>query len=593
MRFALFLLLPPLVCLSQTPATRTEVVVTGTYQPIPLAESDRAVQLFDLAQPSPLLANSPLDFLRLDPAVDLRERAPNGLQSDISIRGATFGQTLVLLNGLRLNDVQSGHHNLDVPVPLESLEQIEVLKGAGSTLYGSDAVGGVVNFVTRVPEATELRLRAAFGNFGVNQERGVASLIEKNWSEQLTFSRDFSTGFRPDRDYRNLLLSSLSHYRSRIGNTDVTVGMTDRPFGADQFYGNYPSWERTKAWFAGLRQELGEQTEIDFGYRRHTDLFVLYRDQPQVYTNRHADESWQAALRRWEKLGVNNRLFYGVEALHESVESTNLGQHARSRGAGYVALDVRALRRFSLSLGAREELYGAGQQQFAPSATAGAWLTRQLKLRASASRAFRLPTYTDLYYHDPANVGSPNLLPETAWSYDGGLDWHLGQHLRAEATVFYRRESNGIDYVRTSPTDIWRATNFQRLRFTGLESAWEWSLPGGQRIALRYTGLHTSSDSPAAAYSKYSFEYPKHNGVFEYRALLMHQWALRTRLGALQRYGQDSYAVWDLYMTRAQGILRPFLQLTNLTSTTYQEVLGVVMPGRAVVGGVEWRLWAR
>src|SRR4029079_13928424 len=122
-----------------------------------------------------LRTNTFSELLKLDSSLDLRQRAPNSIQGDLSIRGGGFGQTLILLDGLRLNDVQSGHHNLDVPVPLESISSIEILKGSGSTLYGSDAVGGVVNFITRAPESSEMRLRGAAGNFGTNQQRADLS----------------------------------------------------------------------------------------------------------------------------------------------------------------------------------------------------------------------------------------------------------------------------------------------------------------------------------------------------------------------------------------------------------------------------------
>ena len=138
------------------------VIVTGSFDPVPLEESERPVRVFDTKAMS-LVTNTFADFLKLDSSLDLRQLAPNGLQGDLSIRGAGFGQTLVLIDGLRLNDVQSGHHNLDVPVPLEAVSRIEVLKGSGSTFYGSDAVGGVVNLITRPPEHSEIRLRAALG----------------------------------------------------------------------------------------------------------------------------------------------------------------------------------------------------------------------------------------------------------------------------------------------------------------------------------------------------------------------------------------------------------------------------------------------
>ena len=108
-----------------------------------LEEIDRAIRVLP-ARGQSLVLNSLVDLLRLDPSLDLKARAPNGVQGDLSIRGGGFGQTLVLLNGLRLNDVQSGHHNMDIPVPLDSVARVEVMRGSGSTLYGSDAVGGVV-----------------------------------------------------------------------------------------------------------------------------------------------------------------------------------------------------------------------------------------------------------------------------------------------------------------------------------------------------------------------------------------------------------------------------------------------------------------
>ena len=99
------------------------MVVTGTWEPLTLDELDRSVTVLPLRQYE-LLMNSWIDVLRLDPSVDLRERAANGVQSDISIRGANFGQTLVLLNGIRISDAQSGHHNLDLPVPMSGIARV-------------------------------------------------------------------------------------------------------------------------------------------------------------------------------------------------------------------------------------------------------------------------------------------------------------------------------------------------------------------------------------------------------------------------------------------------------------------------------------
>jgi iron complex outermembrane receptor protein len=297
-RCALTLILVALhVAATEPPQRKDSVVVTGTWEPLPLEEVDRTVRSIEV-RPLRLVTNTVADLLRLDSSVDLRQRSVNTLQADVSIRGGTFGQTLVLLDGLRLNDVQSGHHNMNVPAPLESIAQVEILKGSGSTLYGSDAVGGVVHFITRAPESSEVRLRGALGNFGVNQQSGTVTLAGSRLSQQFAFSRDFSTGFIPNRDYRNLNLGSTTRAESALGATSVHLSHRDSPFGAEQFYGNFNSWERTKAWWAAIRQDLGQNTTAAFSYRRHTDLFVLYRDRPSVFTNRHATDPEQVLLLR-------------------------------------------------------------------------------------------------------------------------------------------------------------------------------------------------------------------------------------------------------------------------------------------------------
>jgi iron complex outermembrane receptor protein len=261
-----------------------------------------------------------------------------------------------------------------------------VMRGSGSTMYGSDASGGVINIITAPPEGWEVRLRTAFGSFGTNQERLSVSGGTAKLSEQLSFSRDFSTGFIPDRDYRNLQFASLTHYETSLGAGNVTLAYMDHPFGADQFYGPYNSWEDTKTWFAGAQQDLGPNTTVDFGYRRHSDLYVLLRDDPAVYTNHHADESEQADVRHHQALFTGATLSYGVEALHESIVSNNLGDHSRSRAAAYAALDFRVLKRFSLSVSAREEVYRSWSGEFCPTIAGGYWLSPKLKLRTLLRR---------------------------------------------------------------------------------------------------------------------------------------------------------------------------------------------------------------
>ncbi|HEX8986006.1 MAG TPA: TonB-dependent receptor, partial [Bryobacteraceae bacterium] len=552
-------------------------------------EVDRSVTVLPV-EGQRLLAGALVDFLRLDPSLDIRARAPGGVQTDVSIRGGSFGQTLVLVDGQRVNDPQTGHHNMDLVLPLEAVDRVEVLRGSGSTFYGSDATGGVINVITRQPEAAEARVTAGVGNFGVNFERMSLAEVVGRFTGMLTLERDFTSGFRPDRDARNLSMSSVLRARTALGVSSLIFGYSDRPYGADQFYGNFNSWENTKTWFGSFRQELGERTEVSFSYRRHSDLFVLKRYQPWIYTNHHADHTYDVSVRRREPLSANTSLHYGVEGHDDSISSTNLGDHNRGRAAAYVSFDARALRRFSFSVGAREEVWRRFSGQISPTASAGVWLSSKWKLRASASRGFRVPTYTELYYRDPANFGSPLLRPETAWTYEAGGDWIPRDALRVSAAVFERRETNNIDYVRSSFTDPWRAVNLTRLNFTGAEVTAAVAPARGQRIAVSYEALRGARQAIPDLMSKYVFNYPSQSGVVAWSGAFRHGFTARSRLAVLNRRGRPAYTLVDVSGAYGRGRLHPFLQLTNLAGARYEEILGVAMPGRGIVGGLEFVL---
>lgn len=571
------------------PIQRQTVLVTGTWQPIPLAESDRSVEIYPLHDPF-LLFGSLTDALDLDSSVQVQGRAPNGVQGDLSIRGGSPGQTLVLLDGIRLSDAQSAHHNLDIPVPLDAVDRIEILRGSGSTLYGSDAVAGVVNVVTKPVDAAatpELILRGGYGSFGTNEESGTLSFARAFLSQRFSFERELSDGFRDDREYRNLALSSQTWLKTKLGLTRVFLSLLDRPFGADQFYGNFNSWERTKTWLATISQDLGKNTLFSLGYRRHTDLYELLRDDPGFYTNHHEDETWDVALRRQDAWREVLHFYYGAEFLYDHVASNNLGVHSRKQGALYGDIDVRSWHRFSFSAGTRQEFYGRAKTVAVPSFSAGYRVGAKVKLRGSVSRAFRLPNYTDLYYHDPANIGNPNLKPERAMNYEGGLDFYPATHWKSSLTVFSRHEIDDIDYVRANSSAIWQALNFGRLTFTGWEAALFWSPRPSQTVQIEYTGLDGAQGVLDGYQSKYVFNYPTEQATIGWQRISPHGWVARVRTGITNQYQRNAYVLLDAYAGWTRSRFHPYLRLTNLTNADYQPVYGVVMPGRAVLAGVE------
>ena len=602
------------------PLTRVDsIYVTTTVEPLPLAESDRSVETIAPRDQPAGAFDSPIDLLRTDPSVNLQARAGEGVQADLSIRGTTFEQALVLVNGLRVNDPETGHLNLDIPVPLDAITSIDILHGSGSTFYGSDALGGAVNLLTGAPApGFTLIARSGAGNYGSLENHLRASYSSGPFAAQLTGSRDTSDGFAYDRNYSSNALAAESWLHTAPGTTDILLATSDRPYGANQFYGPYNSWERTKAWLASIQQQLGSRTAASFGYLKHTDEFVLFSDNPAPYENNHTTIAYEGALRRADPLGRNTTLAYGIEADGDSIHSFNfsennsgaevhsnaLGVHARNQGAGYANLSLRSLRRFSLSLGAREEVLSGKGSVFSPSAAAAFTLTHTLRLRGSAGHGFRQPTYVDLYYSDPATIGNPLLKPESSWTYEGGLDWTPANgRLTLTAVGFRLNQTNVIDYAKTLPLttgEKWQAINVPSLPLSGAETSLRLRLTSTQQLQFSYTAAHSGNVAPSYL-SEYAYNYAAQNAVFAWTASEFpkrlfgaagRQITARTQINIVQKTTQTAYPLWDFSLARSTGAIRPYVRLVNLAGTGYTEIPFVPMQGRTIMAGMELS-WSR
>jgi iron complex outermembrane receptor protein len=246
----------------------------------------------------------------------------------------------------------------------------------------------------------------------------------------------------------------------------------------------------------------------------------------------------------------------------------------------------------------REEIFSGGAQSVLSPHLAGSLrLTDKLKLRSSGGYGFRIPTYTDLYYSDPTTIGNPNLKPESAWSGDGGVDWVPSSRFSLSATGFYTREHDTIDYVRSSPTAQWQAVNLSGLHFQGVETFATWMPAKSQRIQVAWTGLAGGQGSLNGLQSEYALNYPVVNIHATWTASLGRIVTLTNSVAIAKPYQQPGippwnaslYPVWNAALTHESGRLRPYLRLDNLSNTGYQEINGVAMPGRSIIGGVS--LW--
>ncbi len=225
----------------QTPLDE-QLTVTAHAFPVPFKSLARTVEVITREQIEYLPVRTVADLIRYASSVDVESRGPFGVQSDFSIRGSTFDQVLVLIDGYRLNDPQTGHHNGDIPVALEDVERVEILYGSGSSLYGADAVGGVINVVTR---RSGRRNRGGFsvGQYGLLTGSGSLDLTDTGMLRNLSLWGNRSSGFSFDRDFQTLGV----RLQGRLGSSGTfELAHLDKRFGADGFYGPSPSREHAR-----------------------------------------------------------------------------------------------------------------------------------------------------------------------------------------------------------------------------------------------------------------------------------------------------------------------------------------------------------
>jgi hypothetical protein len=274
---------------------RQTVVVTAATSPVELGSITRTMTIITRQQIEALPAHTIADVLRLVPSVDVRARGITGVQTDFALRGANFGQMLVLVDGVRLNDAQSGHHNGDIPVPLDAVERIEILQGPGSAIFGADAFGGTVNVITRRTAPASAQVRGGADDYAGGS--GQWAFERGGVSQLLSASADRSSGFMYDRDFKNAIVRS----RTSVGRSTVSLSYLWKGFGANNFYGgNAPSREWTNQTLVAAEHDLGSGAgwtwRLGESYRTHGDHFIFNQTNPALSNNQHRSHAVLATV---------------------------------------------------------------------------------------------------------------------------------------------------------------------------------------------------------------------------------------------------------------------------------------------------------
>jgi len=312
-----------------------DITVTASRIPTAFPEVSRGLVVINKSEIEQLPIQGIQDLLEYAASVDVKPRGPNGVQADISIRGASFEQTLVLIDGVKISDPQTGHHNMNIPLVLADIEKVEILKGPGSRLYGPNAFGGVINIITKEADLQDIDISAVYGSYNFYDLQASAALPFKSGGASLSSSKSSSDGYRDNTDFDISTISLNTYTNLADTKLNLTAGYTDKKFGANSFYTPaFPEqWERTKTLFArsGLEYKNTDfSNEPGISWRRNKDEFLLERGNPEFYRNLHTTDVFSFDLQTSvvTSLGVTA---LGGELTFDKIESNNLGSHERSR----------------------------------------------------------------------------------------------------------------------------------------------------------------------------------------------------------------------------------------------------------------------
>lgn len=551
------------------------------------------------------------ELLRALPGLDVRRRGVEGMQADVGIRGSDFNGTLILVDGLAVNDPQSNHLSMDLDVPLDGVERVEILYGGASALYGSEAVGGVVNIVTRGADLgrstmqCETRYAHGSGSLDAGGYRAAMKMGDM-MSFALDYFRSESSGFRDDTEFQQDVVRLSGRWDTRKGPVDASFGFADRHYGAYAFYGTtYPNQKESTITRSGnLRASLdaggGWTVAPAFTVRTHHDDYTLDRDDPAFYENLQDTTRITGALAARHALWGGD-LAVGGEGGRDAITSTNLGNHSRNHGALFLEygrpFDTRTPALGAFRIGLRGDSFEGFGGRLSPRAGVSFSPLSGLVLRASAGTSFRVPTFTELYYSDPQNVGNPNLAPEKAVNVEVGTSIEAGAFTLGGA-FFWRHGTDLIDYVRSAPPERYQARNIRTAETKGLEATLDLRRPKnailtrlGLQAAYIFANLaDLSAAAGGATQGKYVLD-PLHVkwDFIASAALPSLNVSGNTRLSYFARPSfAEGVWLWEAhagYHVFQGEILEFYAEGQNLGNVQYQEVPGVPLPGRTWVAG--------
>ena len=555
--------------------------------------------------------------LRAAPSVDLRERGGKGTQADISIRGGSFDQTMVLLNGIDFSDARTGHQSHSLPVDLDCISGVELLEG----IPGIGAFAGAVNVRTAPLAPRYLRFEGVGGQYGYAYANLSGAVSRERFSFLGAASYRRSDGYRYNTDFDTYNAFARATYESpRAGFFDFQAGYQNRAFGSNGFYASYnpKQWEHTSTALASLRwlRSIGRfSVGAAVSYRKNFDRYDWTRGTAM---NRHNTDNVGAKAwgdLRWQ--GGTTTL--GGDYAFNHIYSTNLGEpltipngdytHAKARHTGNIYLrHTKQWLRFDVAASA-----GASLTPYGPAALwsldGGYRPVEEVYLHAGASQSMRLPTFTDLYYSSPAQINNLDLVPEKAITARLGADYVKG-HWSASVLGYYRAGRDIIDWVwhpEDDPVPEWRgkwhSEQSSALDTYGVELSGGYISSTGflRRATLSYA--YVSIDRNADVIAQSAMDFLRHKAALAVEVHFLKRMSLALTATVAERNGSytyypvpgdtsisevrdfGAYFLLDARLAWEKSFCRIYLDATNITDTRYCDMGGIPLPGAWITAG--------
>lgn len=592
--FVAFIVTAKLVQAQTDSLQLNDVTIVGNRLQSSLRSTNLSSTVLTKSTLKSLSGSVPADWLGTVSGVDIRQRGPFGVQTDMGIRGGSFDQSLVLLNGLKLNDPQTGHHMFNLPLTTDAIEQIDVVKIAASRMYGIGALTGAVNFITKVPTQNQVYLNGFGGDFGLYGLQAGVALNKKTSGTHVAYSRSQSDGYSRNTDFKmdNLFLQQT--VKGKKYTLNAIGGYTDRSFGATGFYvKNSNEYETIQTAFGGLIYEvkLGKLNIKTQGYYRYNqDHYIYIRSNPSVFQNRHFSQVGGAEVHATYKnfLGETG---VGVDVRREYLKSNNLGDRRRDILGAFLEHRFKLINnRLTITPGVYVNQITDNKLAFFPGIDGGFAATKNIHLFASISKGMRLPTYTDLYYKGPNNIGNPNLKAEEATSSEVGAKY-FGKGFNASVAGFHRNSTNLIDWARTDDTQKWQPLNVNHVVFKGIESNLSLQFKGMlSQVQIGYTYIDANIKQSEGYQSTYALTNLRHQVTGTVQIKWYKNITQSITVRHINRVTLTDYTLVDSKLAYAFKYGRVYTDVSNIFNADYTEAGFVTMPGRWFKLGVDLKL---